>query len=37
MRWDVTRSQLTAVTSLTTLTLVSSIVLSAQKVNAALG
>jgi hypothetical protein len=37
MRWDVTRPQLTAVTTLTTLTLISSIVLSAQKVNVALG
>jgi hypothetical protein len=37
MRWDVTRPQLTAIATLTTLTLVTSIVLSAQKVNLALG
>jgi hypothetical protein len=37
MRWDVTRPQLTAIATLTTLTLVTSIVLSAQKVNLAPG
>jgi hypothetical protein len=37
MRWDVTRPQLTAVATLTTLALVSSTVLSTQKVNVSLG